>query len=57
VLRIAVDGTLDPETATPGLKALLVRADAAATFEELEQRLAAEQATVRAIFDRVMAEA
>jgi glutamate-ammonia-ligase adenylyltransferase len=57
VLRIAVDGTLDPEAATPGLKSLLVRADAATTFSELEKRLAAEQATVRAIFDRVMAQA
>ena len=29
VLRIALDGTLDPQSATPGLKALLVRAGGA----------------------------
>jgi glutamate-ammonia-ligase adenylyltransferase len=56
VLRIAVDGTLDPETASPGLKSLLVRADSATDFAELEHRLASEQASVRAIFTRVMAQ-
>ena len=54
VLRIAVDGTLDPVTASPGLKTLLVRADSATSFEDLEKRLATEQAQVRAIFERVM---
>jgi glutamate-ammonia-ligase adenylyltransferase len=54
VLRISIDGTLEPQTATPGLKSLLVRADAAETFEDLEQRLATEQLSVRAIFERIM---
>ncbi|HEX2590567.1 MAG TPA: bifunctional [glutamine synthetase] adenylyltransferase/[glutamine synthetase]-adenylyl-L-tyrosine phosphorylase [Rhizomicrobium sp.] len=56
VLRIAVEGTLDPETASPGLKSLLVRADAASSFDELEHRLVSEQASVREIFTRVMAQ-
>jgi [glutamine synthetase] adenylyltransferase / [glutamine synthetase]-adenylyl-L-tyrosine phosphorylase len=54
VLRIALDGTLDPATATPGLKALLTRAGAAADFEALEEKLATAQIAVRAIFNRVM---
>ncbi len=54
VLRIALDGTLDPATATPGLKLLLAHAGGAADFEELEKQLAAAQSAVRAIFDRVM---
>ncbi|HEY1710869.1 MAG TPA: bifunctional [glutamine synthetase] adenylyltransferase/[glutamine synthetase]-adenylyl-L-tyrosine phosphorylase [Rhizomicrobium sp.] len=55
VLRIAVDGTLNPAAATPGLKTLLARADGASSFAELEQRLATEQDAVRAVFMRVMA--
>ena len=55
VLRIAVDGTLDPETATPGLKSLLIRAAGAESFAALEARLAEAQAAVRAIYERVMA--
>jgi len=54
VTRIAVDGTLDPRTATPGLKNLLVRAGHAPDFATLEARLAEAQTNVRAIYDRVM---
>jgi [glutamine synthetase] adenylyltransferase / [glutamine synthetase]-adenylyl-L-tyrosine phosphorylase len=54
VLRIAVDGTLEPEHATPGLKALLARTGGAVDFAELEARLAAHQAQARAAFDEVM---
>ncbi len=54
VLRIALDGTLDPATATPGLKGLLVRAAGCADFAQLETRLAQAQSDVRAIFERVL---
>jgi glutamate-ammonia-ligase adenylyltransferase len=54
-LRIALDGTLDPATATPGLKGLLVRAAGCADFVELEARLLEAQSAVRAIFERVLA--
>jgi len=54
VLRIALDGTLDPDDATPGLKALLVRATASKNFRELEKRLAQTQTSVRAILDDVL---
>jgi glutamate-ammonia-ligase adenylyltransferase len=53
-LRIALDGALDPQTATPGLKGLLVRAAGAADFAELEASLAETQSAVRAIFERVI---
>jgi glutamate-ammonia-ligase adenylyltransferase len=55
VLRIAIDGTLEPQSATPGLKALLLRASGAADFESLEAKLAALQMRVREVFERVMA--
>jgi glutamate-ammonia-ligase adenylyltransferase len=54
VLRIAVDGTLEPEHATPGLKALLARTGGAKDFAELEARLATRQAQTRAAFELVM---
>jgi glutamine synthetase adenylyltransferase len=53
-LRIALDGTLDPQTATPGLKGLLVRAAGAEDFSELEARLAETQSAVRVIYERVL---
>ncbi len=55
VLRIALDGTLDPAAATPGLKFLLVRAAGVRDFEELEARLASAQRAVRDVFTRAMA--
>jgi [glutamine synthetase] adenylyltransferase / [glutamine synthetase]-adenylyl-L-tyrosine phosphorylase len=54
VLRIALDGTLDPEHATEGLKALLARTGGVRDFAELEARLAAHQAQARAVFEQVM---
>ena len=54
-LRIALDETLKPEEATPGLKELLVRAGGAADFASLEVRLAALQARVRGAFARLIA--
>ena len=54
ILRIAVDGTLEPDAASPGLKALLVRAAGAHDFAGLEASLTDAQARVRAIFNRVM---
>jgi glutamate-ammonia-ligase adenylyltransferase len=55
VLRIALDGTLDPNHATTGLKALLVHAAGAKDFVELEERLARAQANVREIFAATLA--
>ncbi|MBV8978104.1 MAG: bifunctional [glutamine synthetase] adenylyltransferase/[glutamine synthetase]-adenylyl-L-tyrosine phosphorylase [Alphaproteobacteria bacterium] len=54
ILRLAVDGTLDPARATPGLKALLVRAAAAADFADLERRLAEAQDKARAAFEQIL---
>jgi len=54
-LRIAVEGTLEPEAASPGLKALLVRAAGARDFEALQASLADAQTRVRNVFSRVMA--
>jgi glutamate-ammonia-ligase adenylyltransferase len=51
VLRIAVDGVLNPAHATQGLKALLSRAGGAEDFVALEQKLALAQASARAIFE------
>ena len=54
VLRIALDGTLDPAEATPGLKALLVRAAGAENFDALETRLADTQLAVRELLNTVL---
>ncbi|HWA91732.1 MAG TPA: bifunctional [glutamine synthetase] adenylyltransferase/[glutamine synthetase]-adenylyl-L-tyrosine phosphorylase, partial [Rhizomicrobium sp.] len=54
VLRIAVDGTLDPAQATPGLKALLARAGGASDFAEVEARLADLQSRARGEFERLL---
>ena len=53
-LRIALDGPLDAETATPGLKALLARAGEVKDFAVLQKLLADLQARARQIFERVM---
>ncbi|HEY1633014.1 MAG TPA: bifunctional [glutamine synthetase] adenylyltransferase/[glutamine synthetase]-adenylyl-L-tyrosine phosphorylase [Rhizomicrobium sp.] len=53
ILRIAVEGTLAPEAASPGLKALLTRAAGARDFAGLETSLADAQQRVRAILERV----
>jgi glutamate-ammonia-ligase adenylyltransferase len=54
ILRIALDGTLDPAEATPGLKALLVRAAGVDEFEDVEDRLASLQAKTRAIMTALL---
>ena len=53
VLRIAVEGTLDPSAATSGLKALLVRTGNVTDFTALEAKLADLQDRVSAIFDGI----
>jgi [glutamine synthetase] adenylyltransferase / [glutamine synthetase]-adenylyl-L-tyrosine phosphorylase len=53
ILRIAVEGTLVPVSASPGLKSLLARAAGAKDFAALEASLADAQARVRTIFERV----
>jgi glutamate-ammonia-ligase adenylyltransferase len=54
VLRIAVEGTLDPAQATPGLKGLLARAAGTADFETVEGHLVDAQARARKIFSRLL---
>jgi len=54
VLRIAIDTTLDPETAAPGLKTLLAQAGGVGDFTILELELARAQDDVRHIFDRIV---
>ena len=54
VLRIAVEGTLDPRAATPGLKTLLARAAGTADFATLETYLTDAQARVQVIFERLL---
>jgi [glutamine synthetase] adenylyltransferase / [glutamine synthetase]-adenylyl-L-tyrosine phosphorylase len=55
-LRIALDGTLAPQTATSGLKALLARAGEISDFDKLQDLLADLQGRAHAVFDRVLAE-
>jgi [glutamine synthetase] adenylyltransferase / [glutamine synthetase]-adenylyl-L-tyrosine phosphorylase len=54
ILRIAIEGTLDPATASPGLKARLLRAGGAGEFDLLEAELAHVQGDVREIFERLL---
>ena len=54
VLRIAIDGTLDPESASSGLKALLARTGEAPDFIALQARLTEAQSRAREIFERVL---
>src|SRR5262249_49561397 len=51
ILRVALEEKMDPDGASPGLKALLVRAGGAADFPALEGRLAGLQDAARAIFE------
>jgi glutamate-ammonia-ligase adenylyltransferase len=55
VLRIAVDGVLEPDKATPGLKLLLARAGGVQDFASLEAQLGETQSRVRKIFDEILA--
>ncbi|HXJ00234.1 MAG TPA: hypothetical protein VNH44_03360, partial [Micropepsaceae bacterium] len=54
VLRIAVEGPFNSETATRGLKALLARAGAAPDFAALEAHLAETESEIRTIFNRLI---
>jgi glutamate-ammonia-ligase adenylyltransferase len=54
VLRIALDGALDPETATPGLKLLLTRAAGVGDFANLQRLLSDLQARAHAVFVRLV---
>lgn len=56
VLRMALEGALDPQTATPGLKALLARAAGTDDFSALHRRLIELQRNAHEIFCRVLAE-
>jgi glutamate-ammonia-ligase adenylyltransferase len=53
-LRIALDGSLDAATATPGLQALLARAGEVSDFGTLQKLLADLQSRARQVFVRVM---
>ncbi len=53
-LRIALDGTLDADGATPGLKALLARAGEVADFGNLQKLLTDLQTRSRRIFEHVL---
>lgn len=55
ILRLALDGPFDPESAPDGLKEVLVRASALPDFGRLETHLKDTQAAVRGIFERVIA--
>ncbi|HWA02635.1 MAG TPA: bifunctional [glutamine synthetase] adenylyltransferase/[glutamine synthetase]-adenylyl-L-tyrosine phosphorylase [Rhizomicrobium sp.] len=50
VLRIAVDGPFDPQSAGAGLKSLLARAAGCEDFALLERRLAAHQSAAHEVF-------
>ncbi|MDX2204597.1 MAG: bifunctional [glutamine synthetase] adenylyltransferase/[glutamine synthetase]-adenylyl-L-tyrosine phosphorylase [Hyphomicrobiaceae bacterium] len=54
VLRLCVEGTFEPQTATHGLKALLARSAGLPDFNRLEAELKATQAAVLAEFDRLV---
>ena len=56
ILRIALDETLEADTASAGLKMLLAGAGNAADFAALERDLFARQDAVRAVFGRLMAD-
>ncbi|MCW5680567.1 MAG: bifunctional [glutamine synthetase] adenylyltransferase/[glutamine synthetase]-adenylyl-L-tyrosine phosphorylase [Xanthobacteraceae bacterium] len=57
VLRLCVNGVLDPAKAPPGLLALLTRASGLPDFTTLNAHLAETQAAVRASFLRILNEA
>jgi glutamate-ammonia-ligase adenylyltransferase len=54
ILRIAVDGTLEPLGATAGLKTLLARAGGVRDFPELERQLVALQDRAHDAFVRLL---
>ena len=52
-IRLSHDGTFDPVTAPPALKAVMARSLEIEDFATLETRLASAQSTVRAAFEQV----
>jgi glutamate-ammonia-ligase adenylyltransferase len=54
ILRLTLEGPFHPETAPKGLKSLLVRAAAAASFEDLERKLKQSLGHVREAFDQLI---
>ncbi|MGH6889294.1 MAG: bifunctional [glutamine synthetase] adenylyltransferase/[glutamine synthetase]-adenylyl-L-tyrosine phosphorylase [Rhizomicrobium sp.] len=54
ILRISSAGRFDPDGATRGMKALLVRAGGTDDFSRLEDGLAEAQARARAVFERLL---
>lgn len=54
VLRVATEGEFRPDTASAGLKALLVRVGGVSSFAELESLLHHRQAAAHAIFERII---
>jgi glutamate-ammonia-ligase adenylyltransferase len=54
ILRLCVEGTFSPQTASEGLRALLSRAGEAPSFSSLEADLRARQASVHGLFDTLI---
>jgi glutamate-ammonia-ligase adenylyltransferase len=54
VLRIALEGPLDPASATPGLRRLLARAGRSGDFDTLEAELFKAQTQVRGLYEALM---
>ncbi|HEY3639088.1 MAG TPA: bifunctional [glutamine synthetase] adenylyltransferase/[glutamine synthetase]-adenylyl-L-tyrosine phosphorylase [Rhizomicrobium sp.] len=54
IQRMAVTGAFHPESATPGMKALLCRAAGIDDFASLQRKLAALQNSARAVFDKLL---
>lgn len=54
VLRVAVGDDFDRENMPDGVRTVLMRASAEASFDHLEQRLSECQANVQEIFDRII---
>lgn len=54
VLRISLAGRFDPDLATRGMKALLVRAGGTEDFPELEKSLALAQSRARSVFEALL---
>ncbi len=52
-IRLSHDGTFDPATAPPALKAVMARALDAEDFAAVEARLQNAQATIRMVFEQV----
>lgn len=54
ILRLSVSGKFDPEAAPRGVLELLARASNMPDFERLEAHLVETQASVRAVFERII---